>query len=302
MAPPAPAAGPSIFVPATRRERAENFEGYWAYLRQKNGELFEREQALAEKQRVLGRFREHAVRSRRPLAAPELFYRNNVVMRDDPRTLDRTTLLLTFLYKFARHEWVGISAAWDVTPTLADSVYVTDRISRYHLAEEFGHMRLFHEMFETFRLDRVQWVPLAPWVRRAYGFFTRMPPALMASAAFVTELMGFTVYLHLDRILDTILAEEPDARERVRALLYEIASDELGHIGLRRNFLGPLGCRTAKLMIGPMFRAFLRSMPESALLFDVRQMVRDAQGFTYGAVSPAISKGAWVPSYVRLRP
>jgi len=301
MAPPAPA-GASIFVPATRRERAENFEGYWAYLRQKNGELFEREQALAEKQRVLGRFREHAVRSRRPLMAPELFYRNNVVMRDDPRALDRTTLLLTFLYKFARHEWVGISAAWDVTPTLADSVYVTDKISRYHLAEEFGHMRLFHEMFETFRLDRVQWVPLAPWVRRAYAFFTRMPPALMASAAFVTELMGFTVYLHLDRILDTILAEEPEARERVRALLYEIASDELGHIGLRRNYLGPLGCRTAKLMIGPMFRAFLRSMPEAALLFDVRQMVKDAQGFTYGAVSPAISKGAWVPSYVRLRP
>jgi hypothetical protein len=223
-------------------------------------------------------------------------------MRDDPRALDRTTLLLTFLYKFARHEWVGISAAWDVTPTLADSVYVTDKISRYHLAEEFGHMRLFHEMFETFRLDRVQWVPLAPWVRRAYAFFTRMPPSLMASAAFVTELMGFTVYLHLDKILDTILAEEPDARERVRALLYEIASDELGHIGLRRNFLGPLGCRAAKLMIGPMFRAFLRSMPESALLFDVRQMVKDAQGFTYGAVSPAISKGAWVPSYIRARP
>jgi hypothetical protein len=302
MAPPAPAAGPSVFAPATRRERDENFEGYWAYLRQKNGELLEREQALAEKQRVLGRFREHAVRSRRPLTAPELFYRNNVVMRDDPRTLDRTTLLLTFLYKFARHEWVGISAAWDVTPTLADSVYVTDKISRYHLAEEFGHMRLFHEMFETFRLDRVQWVPLAPWVRRAYAFFTRMPPSLMASAAFVTELMGFTVYLHLDKILDTILAEEPDARERVRALLYEIASDELGHIGLRRNFLGPLGCRAAKLMIGPMFRAFLRSMPESALLFDVRQMVKDAQGFTYGAVSPAISKGAWVPSYIRARP
>src|SRR4030095_14057417 len=76
-------------------------------------------------------FREHAVRSRRPLPAPDRFYRNNVVMRDDPRTLDRTTLLLTFLYKFARHEWVGISAAWDVTPTLADSVYVTDKIRRH---------------------------------------------------------------------------------------------------------------------------------------------------------------------------
>jgi hypothetical protein len=291
-------AGASIFAPATRRERAENFERYLAYLREKNGELSESEQALAEKQKVLRRFREHAVRSRRPLPDPERFYRNNVVMRDDPRTLDRPTLLLTFLYKFARHEWVGISAAWDVTPTLADSVYVTDKISRYHLAEEFGHMRLFHEMFETFRLDRVEWVPLAPWVRRAYELFTRMPPALMASAAFVTELMGFTVYLHLDQILDAVLAEEPEARARVRELLYEIASDELGHIGLRRNFLGPLGCRAAKLMTGLMFRAFLRSMPESALLFDVDRMVKDAQGFTYGVVPPAISKGAWVPSYI----
>jgi len=120
----------------------------------------------------------------------------------------------------------------------------------------------------------------------------------MASAAFVTELMGFTVYLHLDKILDTILADEPEARTRVRELLYEIASDELGHIGLRRNFLGPLGCRAAQLMTGPMFRGFLRSMPESALLFDVDRMVRDAQGFTYGVVSPAIARGAWVPSYI----
>jgi hypothetical protein len=47
-----------------------------------------------------------------------------------------------------------------------------------------------------------------------------------------------------------------------------------------------------------MFRAFLRSMPESALRFDVDRMVRDAQGFTYGVVSPGIARGAWVPSYI----
>jgi hypothetical protein len=219
-------------------------------------------------------------------------------MRDDPRTLDPATRLLTFLYKFARHEWVGISAAWDVTPTLADSVDVMDRISRYHLAEEFGHMRLFQEMFGTFGLGRVAWIPLAPWVKRAYEIFTVMPPALMASAAFVSELMGFTVYRHLDQHLDAILADEPEARERVRELLYEIAGDELGHVGLRRNYLGPLGCRVARGMIGPMFRAFLRGMPESALLFDVRRMVRDARGLDYGTIPPHLLSGVWVPSYV----
>lgn len=301
MATSAPPAGRSIFAPVTRRERAENFESYLVYLQRKNGELFESERALAEKQRVLARFRERAVRSRRALPAPERFYRNYVVMRDDPRTLDRTTLLLTFLYKFARHEWVGISAAWDATPTYADSVYVTDKISRYHLAEEFGHMRLFHEMLQTFGLDRVEWIPLAPWVKKAYELFTVMPPALMASAAFVSELMGFTVYLHLDQHLDTILADEPEAREQVRALLYEIAGDELGHVGLRRNYLGPVGRRVARGMVGPMFRGFLRSMPESALLFDVRRMVKDAQGFDYDTIPPHLLRDAWVPSYFRER-
>jgi hypothetical protein len=223
-------------------------------------------------------------------------------MRDDPRTLDRTTLLLTFLYKFARHEWVGISAAWDVTPTMADSEHLTDKISRYHLAEEFGHMRLFHEMFETFRLDRVEWVPLPNWVKQAYGIFTRMPPALMSSAAFVTELMGFTVYLHLDKILDQTLSGEPEVRERVRALLHEIAVDELGHVGLRRNYMGPVGRRVARRMVRPMFHAFFRSMPEATLLFDIGRMVKDAEGFDYGLIPPEIRRGAWIPSYFAQRP
>jgi hypothetical protein len=139
-------------------------------------------------------------------------------------------------------------------------------------------------------------------VKRAYEIFTLMPPALMASAAFVSELMGFTVYQHLDRHLDAILADEPEAREHVRALLYEIAGDELGHVGLRRNYLGPVGCRVARLMVGPMFRAFLRGLPESRLLFDLRRMVRDAEGFDYGRVSPLLLSGAWVPSYLGGRP
>jgi len=289
--------GRSIFSPATAGERAENFESYWAYLRRRDGELLEAEKALSNKQSVLVRFQTHPVRSRRPLAAPERFYRNYVTMRDDPRTLDRTTLLLTFLYKFARHEWVGISAAWDVTPTLADSEHLTDKISRYHLAEEFGHMRLFHEMFETFRLDRVEWVPLPNWVKQAYGIFTRMPPALMSSAAFVTELMGFTVYLHLDKILDETLSGEPEVRERVRALLHEIAVDELGHVGLRRNYMGAVGRRVARRMVRPMFHAFFRSMPEATLLFDIGRMVKDAEGFDYGLIPPEILRGAWIPSY-----
>jgi hypothetical protein len=289
----------SIFSPATARERALNFEAYWLYTLRNDGAILEDEKDLTTKRERRQRFQEKAVRSRRPLADPERFYRNYVTMQDDPKTLDRTTLLLTFLYKFARHEWVGISAAWDATPTMSKAKGTTQRISRYHLSEEFCHIRLFGEMFRTFHLDRVEWVPLSPWMQRVYRIFPRIPGELLSPPAFVSELLGLTVYLHLDRVLDDVLATEPEARDHVRELLGEIMSDELAHVGQRRNFLGPIGVRAARWMVAPMYRAFLRDIPEAALLFDVDRMVKDGQAFDYSTISPETLDKSWVPSYCR---
>ena len=61
------------------------------------------------------------MRARKPLENPECFYRNDVRMVDDPPSFDRKTLFLTFLYKFARHEWAGISAVRDGIPSMARS-------------------------------------------------------------------------------------------------------------------------------------------------------------------------------------
>src|SRR5262245_29259230 len=123
----------SIFTGASRRVRDENFEDYWAYTQQHDGEILEDEKNLVVKKEILSTYQKNAVRSRKPLPNPDLFYRNYVTMQDDPTTFDRKTLLLTFLYKFARHEWVGISAAWDGVPSMAQSKTTTDKISRYHL-------------------------------------------------------------------------------------------------------------------------------------------------------------------------
>ena len=290
----------SIFSPATDRERAENFESYWIYVQRKNGQILEDAKDLTEKQRALVRFQERAVRSRKPLS--ESFDRNYDTMQDDPQSLDRRTLLLTFLYKFARHEWVGISAAWDVAPTMAQGVKLIDKISRYHLAEEFCHMRLFHEMFRTFRLEGVEWGPLPKRTKQLYGAFSRLPGALVAPPAFVSELMGLTVYLHTDKMLDEILADEPEVRDRVRALLREIMTDELAHVGERRNFIGPIGLRMAKLMVKPMFRAFFGGIPESTLLFDIPRMMKEAEAFDYSTIAPETLSASWVPSYCWSRP
>jgi hypothetical protein len=289
----------SIFAPSSRRERADNFEAYWRYIRDRDGEILETERDLEAKRQRLACFRQRPVRSRRPLSEPRRFYDNALVMRDDPQTLDRRTLLLTFLYKFAWHEWVGITAAWDTLPGNTELDSTIARISRYHLCEEFCHMRLFQEMFRTFQLDGVGWAPPRKWMGRLYRLFARLPSTVLAPPAFVTELMGLTVYRHLDHVLDDILADEPEARDRMKELLLDVMIDELGHVGQRRNFLGPGGVRCARRIVGPMYRAFFRGLPESHLLFDVDGMIEDGKTFDYSTIPANVIRQSWVPSYCR---
>lgn len=290
----------SIFSPSTEAERVDNFESYWVFTQSHDGEILEDRRELTRKNELLAGFQDRPVRSRKPLPDPELFYRNYVRMVDDPQTFDRKTLLLTFLYKFARHEWVGISAAWDQIPTIAESTRTSERISRYHLCEEFCHVRLFHEMFRTFHLDRVEWVPLGKWMGRVYRLFPKFPESLMSPPAFVSELMGLMLYLHIDAILDDVFADEPEARDRVRALLREIMTDEMAHVGQRRNFIGPVGIRIARAMVEPMFRAFYADIPESKFLFDIDRMVRDAKEFDYSVMPADVIRRSWIPSYCRI--
>src|SRR5258708_3456550 len=122
----------SIFAVGSAKERAENFETYFAFSRGHAGDIIEADQDLTRKREKLKFFQNTPVRSRKPLADPDLFYRNYVDIVDNMDTCDRKTLLLTAIYKFARHEWVGISGAWDATPDIANSVNLVDKISRYH--------------------------------------------------------------------------------------------------------------------------------------------------------------------------
>jgi hypothetical protein len=290
----------SIFTEATPREREENFEDYLAFSRAQDGELFEADKDLAKKREQLRAFQAAPVRSRRPLTDPQQFYRNHVVFRDDPAAIDRKTLLFTCLYKVARHEWVGISAAWDACAPLAEADTTIGKISRYHLAEEFCHMRYFDEMFRTVQLDRVAWVPLSPLKQRLYRLFPGIPDAIKDPPAFVTELLGITFYRHVHALLDELFSDEPEACQRIRALLHEIMVDEVAHIGQRRNFLGGMGTRMARFIVGPLFRAFLRDIPESKQLFDVDRMIHDGLSFDYSGLPGDLLARTWIPSYCRM--
>ena len=289
----------SVFSPASQQQRKENFDDYWIFTQQHGGELFEADKDLAKKRARLQYFKENPVRLRKPLADPQAFYRNCVEMKDDPKSLDRMTLMLTGIYKFARHEWVGIKGAWDVVPDMANSHAVEDKISRVHLAEEFCHWRLFDEMLRTCGLDQVEWQPLSPWKEWFYEQFPKLPGYILDAPAFVTELMGVSFYLHLDRLFDDVLAEEPEVRQRLRELLNEITIDEVAHVGQRRNFLGPIATVVSKMMVKPLFSMFYHDIPEVGLLFDVDQMIADGLKFDFTAVPDDLIGRSWIPSYCK---
>lgn len=289
----------SIFSPATKQERKENFDTYWGFSQQHGGELLEDEQDLAKKRDRLKHFQDNPVKLRQPLADPEAFYRNYVDMQDDPKSLDRMTLMLTGIYKFARHEWVGINGAWDAVPDMAHSHTVEDKISRVHLAEEFCHVRLFDEMLKTCDLDKVEWVPLGPIKEKIYEQFPRLPGFLMDTPAFVTELMGVTFYCHLYRLFDEVLTDEPEVRSRLKELLAEITIDEVAHVGQRRNFIGPIGMKVSKWLVKPFYTLFFNDIPEVGQLFNVEQMIKDGIAFDFNELPEHMIERSWIPSYCK---
>jgi len=73
---PVPVQAPSyrsIFSPSRGRERIDNFDGYWAYTLQRDGEILEEEKDLIKKKDLMARYQADPVRSRNPLPNPELF-------------------------------------------------------------------------------------------------------------------------------------------------------------------------------------------------------------------------------------
>lgn len=290
----------SIFTVATDQQRKENFDDYWIFTQQHGGELLEEEKDLLKKRARLEYFQNNPVKLRIPLTNPDAFYRNYITMVDDPQSLDRLTLMLTGIYKFARHEWVGIKGAWNVSPEMANARNLQDKISRVHLAEEFCHVRLFDEMLKTCGLEKVEWVPLSPWKEKVYEIFPKLPSFLLDAPAFVTELMGVTFYCHLDKFFDDVLADEPEVCERLKALLDEITIDETAHVGQRRNFVGTQGIKVSKWLVKPFYTLFFNDIPEVGLLFDVKQMIKDGENFDFNDLDKHIVERSWIPSYCKV--
>jgi hypothetical protein len=290
----------AIFAPASRSDRARAFEEYWAYLLLRDGTLQEETQSLKHKTDYYQRLQLRPLHPRQPLVAVQTMAElSSLLAAQRPPHPDRRLLVLAAIYKFASHEAAGIREAWKSTPSWEHCRNLTDRITRYHLCEEFCHLRLFAEMFKVFTLQ-ADW-PLFPWpTRAAYWAFAHLPGWLLAPIAFGSEVMGMIFYRHIWRVLEDVFATEPEVLERLHELLGEIMIDELGHIGERRSFLGTLGVEFARRVLPVMMRQFFADIPEAEVLLDIDLMVQEALTLDYSGIDTDITQQAWIPAYCQV--
>jgi hypothetical protein len=150
-----------IFAPTSLADRRRAFEDYWAYPLERDGALHEEAQALEHKTGYYQRLQARPLQARHSLTSVQTMaaLADQIASQCRPQ-VDRRLLVLTAICKFASHE-AGRRAAWLATPSWKHCRNLTDRITRYHLCEEFCHLRLFAEMFKVFALD-VEW-PLLSW-------------------------------------------------------------------------------------------------------------------------------------------
>jgi hypothetical protein len=64
--------------------------------------------------------------------------------------------------------------------------------------------------------------------------------------------------------------------------------------------MGPIGVKTSRLMVVPMYKLFFRDIPESKLLFDIDGMIEDGIAFDYSTMPADVIAASWVPSYCRV--
>jgi hypothetical protein len=289
-----------IYAPASQPDRTRAFEDYWAHLLIRDGALQEEAQSLEHKTDYYQRLQLRPVRARRSLTpAQTMAGLSDLLASQSLPQADRRPLVLTAIYKFASHEAAGIQAAWQSTPPWARCRKLTDRITRYHLCEEFCHLRLFAEMFKVFTLH-VDW-PLLSWpMRTAYGAFARFPDWILAPIAFSSEVMGMTFYQHIWRVLEEVFAAEPEVVDRLHELLGEIMIDELGHIGERRSFLGNPGVAFARKVLPMMMHQFFADIPEARAILNIDRMVQEGLAFDYTGIDAAITERAWIPAYCQV--
>jgi hypothetical protein len=250
--------GMSPFLPLSAAERERQLAAYLQFLRDRDGTPDPGSRTLSRRVAYFERLASRPVRWQGALDRDAFF--RNLDRRTSPQT-DRKVLWLLAAAKSNRAERFGIELSM---ARQGKSGPPMDETRQYIEYEEFIHTRLLLDACEVFDL-RFEMRPPPLLQQGIIRSLVVLPDPLALTLVLCAEVVGVVGFQVLHETAD-LFAEEPAVVERLRSLLSEILTDELGHVIYNRAMLDGARLAAARRVLPAVAHGLLRDLPEMVLL------------------------------------
>ena len=174
--------------------------------------------------------------------------------------VDARTVMLVAAGKANRGESYGVEIELD---SFSRRTYRATESPLYlHLMfEERYHTRILAETCRTCGVEPVRNLRPGRLERLMIHAMMYLPDRLRWIPIFAGEILGTEVFGVLRENV-SLYAAEPEVEERLRLLLTDIRTDEVGHTAYLRAKVGPIGIRIVRWLVPFFTFALLRSVPQ----------------------------------------
>ena len=241
----------------SRAERVAHVAAYQHFLRERDGEPDVETFQLPKREQFFRDIEAKPVRWSGEI--DEAGFYQHLYERGQP-SIDPRTVMLVSAAKANRGESYGVDL--ELKSFRSHSYRATDDPFYLHLMfEERYHTRILAEICRTCGIEPVSHLRPGPLERSMIHAMMYLPERLRWVAIFAGEIVGTEVFNVLrDNV--HLYGAEPEVEERLRLLLTEVWTDEVGHTAYLRAKIGPIGIRVAHLLVPLFTRALLRAVPQ----------------------------------------
>jgi len=196
--------------------------------------------------------------------------------------LDPHMVLLVSAAIANRGESYGVLIELDHIRTHLDRA-AQDRLYLHLMLQETYHMRILAEICRTCGVEPVRNLRPSAFERAMIHAMMYLPDRIRWVAIFAGEILGTSVFQIL-RDKAHLFGAEPEVEARLRMLLNEIWTDEVGHVAYLRARIGPIGIRIVRRLVPLFTRALMRVVPQ-----------REKIGLTHAEIMERLRDGIEVP-------
>jgi hypothetical protein len=238
-------------------EREQHLHAYQRFLNERDGELDLETFQLSKREAF---FRDIGAKPVRWSGAidEEGFYQH---MRESAQPdLEPRTMMLVSAAKANRGESYGVGIELEsfrrrAHPAAENPLYL------HLMFEERYHTRIMAEACRTCGIEPIQNLEPGGLERIMIHAMMYLPDRIRWIAIFAGEIVGTEVFNVLRENVH-LYSAEPEVEERLRLLLTEIWTDEVGHVAYLRAKVGPIGIRIARRLVPLLTSALLRAVPQ----------------------------------------